>query len=215
MDAHGRNRRDVLGGCASAVVAALAGCAGDATPPSGTADGTAAAPTTRATATPAGDGSGGRTDDGTTPTPEGATGDGLVLPSLDVGGSPGGLVPVRPDGRVVILDFFATWCAPCIPEMDNLREVRRRYDESAVYVVSVTQETDEAAVEAFWEEHRGTWPVVLDPGSRALRRYDVTTIPTILALAPDGAVVERHTGLVGEEALVAAVEAARQQGESG
>lgn len=197
----------MLGGCASGLVAALAGCTGDVTPPE---------PTSGASDDPAGNGSDGQADGGTETTRDGAAGgDGLTLPSVDVGGSPGGLVALRPAGTVVLLDFFATWCPPCAPEMANLREVRRRFDPSDVFVVSITQETDETAIEAFWEEHRGTWPVVTDPGARAMRRYDVTTIPTILALAPDGTPVERHTGLVGETALVEAVDAARPRGGSG
>lgn len=213
MDSHGRRRRDVLGASASAVLAALAGCTGESAPAATTSE--APAGNDSGGSAP-GDGPGAAGNGTATTRDDGANaGDGLVLPSLDVGGSPGGLVELRPAGRVVLLNFFATWCPPCDPEMDNLRAVRNEFDPSELFVVSITQESDEAAVETFWEENRGTWPVVTDSGARAMRRYDVTTIPTIVALAPDGTEVERHTGLVGEDDLVAAVEAARDGGEAG
>ena len=191
-------RRGVLTGGGSVVAAALAGCsthsnvqAGESDPATGSRSEVTEVPST-VTRTPT-----------RTPRP-----DGLLLPSLDVAGSPGRLVPLRPPERVVLLDFFATWCPPCAPEMAHLRAVRERYDPAELSVVSITQETDEAAVESFWETHEGTWPVVLDPGVRAGQRFGVTSLPTILVLAPDGTEVERRTGLVREPALVEAVDTA-------
>lgn len=192
----------MLRGGASALAAALAGCTGatgrasppDRTPP-GTPAGTdpgpgedAGGPSTRtATSTPA-----------VTPT-------GILLPGVDVRGSRGGLVELRRPGTAAVLDFFATWCPPCKPQMEHLRAVRERFDPGAVSIVSVTQETDRAAIKRFWREYRGTWPVTVDPDLRAARKYGATTIPTIVVLAPDGTEVERRVGLVGEAALAAAV----------
>lgn len=200
------SRRDVLVGGAGGLVAALAGCStrtgGQEAPAGGSTEGD-----------PPSDGGAGN---GTsTTTPEAATGstDGLVLPSLDVAGSPGSLVALEPAGKAVLLDFFATWCPPCEPQMEHLRAVREKYDRAAVSIVSITQETDEEAIESFWTEHRGTWPVVMDPSTRAAREYDATTIPTIVVLAPDGTEVARHTGLVDEQPLDEAITAALETNE--
>lgn len=198
-------RRAVLAGGASTLAAALAGCStrsrrGEPEPTTtgrATDRSTGTGPSRTATETPG----------------ETVRADGLLLPSLDVGGSPGDLVALRPPGKVALLDFFATWCPPCGPEMEHLRAVRARYDSTELSVVSITQETDESAIESFWEEYRGTWPVVMDPGVRAGQRFGVTNLPTILVLTPDGTETERRTGLVGESVLVEAIDAALERAE--
>jgi thiol-disulfide isomerase/thioredoxin len=197
MNDRNRRRRAVVAAVASGWVGVLSGCSSRGADRGGQEEQLERAAGASGTGTP-------------TTTAEVSTGssDDLVLPSLDVAGSPGGLVPLRPEGKAVLLDFFATWCPPCEPEMDNLRAVRDRYDRADVFIVSVTQETDESAIESFWTDNQGTWPVVMDPSTRAARAYDATSIPTIVVLAADRTEVARHTGLVGEQPLAEALEEA-------
>lgn len=179
-----RTRRQALA-AAAAGAAALAGCSGlvgspgPASDPSGT-EGTAAAEDR----------------------------DVIRLESLAVGGSPGETVVLRPPDRPALLDFFATWCAPCVPQMETLGAVRSTFAPADLQMVSVTSEADEEAVREFWQQHEGTWPVATDPRSRAVTKYSVTGVPTLLVVTPEGTVTWRHTGLAGRETVLEQVERA-------
>ena len=129
--------------------------------------------------------------------------DGLTLEALDVGGSPGGELAVNPAGEATLLDFFATWCQPCKPQMAGLGEIRSQFPDLAMR--SVTNETDRAAVREFWRRYDGTWPVLVDPGAEAQQAYQPPGVPTLFVFDPEGTEVWRHTGLARTEAIADAV----------
>lgn len=137
-------------------------------------------------------------------------GTGLSLQTLEVGGSPGGTVHLRREGVVSLLDFFATWCTPCKPQMAELRQVRSTFDESTLHLVSITAESDRDAIRDFWTEYEGTWPVAVDEDLEANQRYDVTGIPTMVLVDEEGTEHWRHTGLAAAESVIEEVRAARE-----
>ncbi len=139
----------------------------------------------------------------TGPDPE----NGLVLESLDVGGSPGGDLAVNPAGEATLIDFFATWCQPCKPQMEGLGELRDRFPDLAMR--SVTNEDDRDAVRKFWQQYDGTWPVLIDPEAAAQQEYQPQGVPTLIVYDPDGKEVWRHTGLARTERIATAVENAQ------
>jgi thiol-disulfide isomerase/thioredoxin len=153
---------------------------------------------------------GGCLNNGDTGSAKGTTRD-IELEAIEVGASPGGTIAITPPDRVVLLDFFATWCAPCKPEMANLRAARSQFSRKDVFMVSITQEGDETAIKQFWNEYSGTWPVVIDADLIASKTYSVTGIPTIIILTPDGTEVFRHTGLAGKSKIVSNIKKALQQ----
>jgi thiol-disulfide isomerase/thioredoxin len=171
-----------LAGCTGATGSAGSddGAGGEAT--GATSDSDAAAPTS-------------------TPTP-----DRLHLETLSVGGSPGGPVVVESPGEPVLLDFFATWCAPCKPQMAELRTVHESLPD--LHMLSLTREDDTEAIASFWREYEGTWPVARDTRLEAFREYGVRRIPTLLVLDGSGREVWRHSGLAAAEDVVERVEAA-------
>jgi Thiol-disulfide isomerase and thioredoxins len=133
-------------------------------------------------------------------------GDDLRVDTLAIGGSPGEEVPVRPDGRVVLLDFFATWCPSCKAQMSNFRTLAERYPE--LHLLSITWEDDASAVRGFWSRHRGTWPVATDPQMRTGQAFGVDTVPTMLLFDAEGRQVWQDTGLASVASMAEAVERA-------
>ena len=129
----------------------------------------------------------------------GSGSDAPTVETLAVGDLAGGPVPARPAGEPAIVDFFATWCAPCKPQMAELRTVSEQFP--GLHMVSVTREDDEPAIEQFWREYEGTWPVGSDPSLQVFQHYSVTNVPTKVLVDGSGTVTWRHSGLAAAETI--------------
>ncbi|MEF8776348.1 MAG: TlpA disulfide reductase family protein [Haloarculaceae archaeon] len=190
------SRRSVLGSAAAASLA-LAGCSSSPDP---NGDGKGSSATSG-------------NDDGISTSPDGngsraGNSDTLRLDTLAVGGSPGGNIGLDPPGSPVLLDFFATWCAPCKPQMDHLRTIEGEFDD--LRLRSVTRETDREAIASFWRDYEGSWPVAMDPELLAFETYGVTRVPVLVVLDAEGAEVWRHAGLASADSIRSAVREARE-----
>jgi thiol-disulfide isomerase/thioredoxin len=128
---------------------------------------------------------------------------GLQLDTIDVAGSPGGPITVRPPNVVALLDFWATWCAPCKPQMAELRRIRETFPD--LHMLSITNETDVEAIKSFWQTYEGTWPVATDPDLETNERYGVRRIPTLIVLDAAGTEQWRHVGLAAAESVANAL----------
>lgn len=127
--------------------------------------------------------------------PEGQTAPDFTADRLE-GGPPFRLADAR--GRVVLLDFWATWCPPCRRSLPALQAVHRRYRESPdVLVLSVNTDAGpdrEALVRRFMAGRDLDFPVLLDRG-RISAAYRVRSVPTTVVVGPDGVVREVEVGV--------------------
>jgi cytochrome c biogenesis protein CcmG, thiol:disulfide interchange protein DsbE len=102
-------------------------------------------------------------------------------------------------GEWVVVNFFATWCTPCIiehPELVQFSEQHAAADDG-VSVVAVQFGTEkEAEIQAFFDQRGGDWPVLVGEGTgRIALDFGVTGVPESYLVAPSGQVVAKFTGV--------------------
>ena len=131
---------------------------------------------------------------------------GFVLPLLT-----GGDVALdRLHGRVVILDFWATWCAPCEVQMPILDALYREVSPEELAIVGISVDTDPPASVAAWIDERGfRYPIALGSQSLAVD-YGLLGFPSLVVIDAEGWIRARHTGVWSREEIDAVVEFVRK-----
>lgn len=118
-------------------------------------------------------------------------------------------------GDVVLLDFWATWCPPCVESMPVVERVSRELGPKGVVAIAVNRDDApkrEQLVRRFLERHRlDDLQVAMDDG-RAAAAFGITGLPTLIVLGRDGQVAATHLGSIDELGLRRLVEKALQAG---
>lgn len=139
----------------------------------------------------------------------GTTAPDFTLPDLQ--GRPVRLSDFR--GKAVVVDFWATWCLPCVfqvPELNRLADAHREKGDVAVIGVSV--DVEGPVVVAPWLEEHGARYTIVFGDEQLAAEFGVFGFPTLVIVRPDGELDSRHVGLVEYqtlEDLVARLPAAR------
>ena len=132
-----------------------------------------------------------------------------VPPDFALDGTRGPRTLASLAGRPVVVNFWATWCAPCQDEVAAFASLRKTYGD-AVPLVTVSEDAVPGAAAAFLAAHGVDAISVDDPERKIFARYGVVPIPVTLVLAPSGAVTHVSVGELDWLELQAAVAVASQ-----
>ena len=97
-------------------------------------------------------------------------------------------------GKVVFLNFWATWCGPCREEMPSMEALHKRYGEKGFEILAVNSGEGADAVFNFMRSNRLSFPVVLDQEGKVSRTYGVQAIPTTYLINREGKIMARVVG---------------------
>lgn len=124
------------------------------------------------------------------------------LPDVTLRGFDGGAEVATADyrGTPLLLNFWASWCGPCVDEMPDLQEVARAGEgEMAVLGVSVQDDPDKAA--RLVDDLGVTYDLAADPGADLFGQVQGFGMPTTLFVSADGEIRYRHTGPLDADAI--------------
>ena len=97
-------------------------------------------------------------------------------------------------GKVIYLDFWASWCPPCVTAMPVLDELRREFGPRGFEVVAVNVDRDPEKARRFLESHRVGYASASDPVGELPKRFEIATMPTSFVIDRSGIVRHVHEG---------------------
>lgn len=110
----------------------------------------------------------------------------------------------------VIIDFWATYCKPCLKAMPKLEAIHQKYQEKGVTVLGLNEDgpRGQTKIRSFLNRLKITFPIVIDGDGALFKRFGMTACPSTILIAQDGEVVLKQVGYVPryDDELVQAIE---------
>lgn len=128
---------------------------------------------------------------------------GYLAPALEgitLSGSPISLDDVQ--GKVVLINFWATWCPPCRLEMPAMQTLHDRYRDQGFEILAVNLQEQDDQMSAFVDEMGLTFPIIVDRTGDLSSAYRVTSLPTTFIVDREGLIRDRIVGGPLAEALL-------------
>ena len=116
----------------------------------------------------------------------------LIAPGIHAADEPIDLSQYR--GKVVVVDFWASWCVPCRRSFPWMNDMQAKYADHGLVIVGVNMDAEADLAAAFLEEYPAQFRIAYDPDGSLARQFDVIAMPSTYVLDRDGNQVARHLG---------------------
>ena len=97
-------------------------------------------------------------------------------------------------GKVIMLNFWATWCPPCRAEMPSMESLHKKMEDKNFVILAVNIQEKSSAVKEFIQKNRYTFPVIIDEKGEAANKYQIRAIPTTYIIDTKGKIAGVFTG---------------------
>lgn len=120
----------------------------------------------------------------------------FIAPSFTLPSVSGGQLSLKDyRGKVVFINFWATWCATCKVEMPSMEKVYRKFKDQGLEMLTISVDKDQSLIKPFMKEYDLTFPVLLDPESETAKKtYKTTGVPETFIVNKQGIIVHKAIG---------------------
>jgi peroxiredoxin len=97
-------------------------------------------------------------------------------------------------GRVIFLNFWATWCPSCVEEMADIQRLHQLFEGKKFVIVTINVKESRSQIKRFLESQKLTFTTLMDPSGETLNRFSIRAIPTTIILDRSGRVIDTIIG---------------------
>lgn len=102
-------------------------------------------------------------------------------------------------GKVIYVDFWASWCVPCRKSFPWINQIQQKYGEDNFVIIAVNVDRDKTLADAFLKETPANFPIVYDPEGKLARQFKLKGMPSSYLLDKQGKVISAHTGFFSKK----------------
>ena len=102
-------------------------------------------------------------------------------------------------GKIVLVDFFASWCGPCKESFPAMQELHKKFPGKDFVIIAINLDQKKADMDDFLKKHPADFAIMRDAANTLVSTVKIPTMPTSFLLGRDGKVVSVHRGFKGEE----------------
>ncbi|MGP0567075.1 peroxiredoxin family protein [Nitrospina sp. 32_T5] len=120
----------------------------------------------------------------------------FLAPNFELPTLNGGKISLKDyRGKVVFINFWATWCATCKVEMPSMQKVYDKFKDRGFEMLTISVDKDQKLIQPFMEEYNLTFPVLLDPDEEIAKQvYKTTGVPETFIVSKNGVIVHKAIG---------------------
>ncbi len=97
-------------------------------------------------------------------------------------------------GKVVYVDFWASWCSPCVQSFPFMNDLHDKYQKDGLVVLAINLDTEPKAAAAFLEQHPAKFEIMYDPEAKLAKAYELKAMPTSYIYDRQGQLLGSHLG---------------------
>ncbi|HTB84182.1 MAG TPA: TlpA disulfide reductase family protein [Candidatus Sulfotelmatobacter sp.] len=110
-----------------------------------------------------------------------------------------GKLPDSLAGKVVVIDFWASWCGPCKESFPAMNELQKKYSDKGLVIIAVNEDEEASDMKDFLKDNPANFTVVRDAGQKLVAVAGIGTMPSSFVFGPDGKIKFTHAGFHGAE----------------